>query len=65
MLTIILTVCSLASPETCGERRLAFADVTAMQCVLHGQEAAAEWLGEHPGLRVAKWRCGSTGDVPL
>jgi hypothetical protein len=28
-----------------------------MTCMLGGQRAAAEWLAEHPGWRLDRWRC--------
>ena len=61
MLALILTVCTLAQPEQCAETRLIYADVSPIQCALHGQEQAAAWAEDHPTLRVARWRCGRDG----
>lgn len=57
MLLLVLTVCSLVSPDRCADTRLQLTDVSPMQCAIHGQEAAAQWLDGHPGVRVARWRC--------
>lgn len=57
MLVLILTVCSLASPDRCDEARLPFTDVTLMTCMTQGQIAAAEYIDQHPGLRLTRWRC--------
>ena len=58
MLLLILTVCGLAAPERCAETRLQLVDVGIVQCMTGGQQAAAQWMDEHPGRRVARWRCG-------
>ena len=29
-----------------------------MQCMVDGQKQAAEWLEEHPGYILKRWRCG-------
>ena len=58
MLLLIMTVCSLSTPNNCGEARLQFSnDESIMQCMMQAQPYIAQWSEEHPGARVAKWRC--------
>ena len=58
MLVLIMTVCSLSTPENCGEARLQFTyDESMMQCMVQAQPYIAQWSEEHPGNRVEKWRC--------
>ena len=58
MLVLIMTVCSLSAPDNCGEARLQFtSDESMMQCMMQAQPYIAQWAEEHPGSRVARWRC--------
>jgi hypothetical protein len=58
MLVLIMTFCSLSSPNHCGEARLQFAaDESLMQCMMQAQPYIAQWTGEHPNARVTRWRC--------
>ena len=58
MLVLIMTVCSLSSPDSCGEARLQFsADESLMQCMMQAQHYLAQYVDEHPDKRVARWRC--------
>ena len=58
MLVLIMTVCSLASPNQCNEARLQFTDnVSLMQCMMQAPPYLAQWAGEHPDARITRWRC--------
>lgn len=64
---LVLTVCALAQPGACEERRLTFSteNVSIIGCMLQAQPFIAQWTGEHPTLRVTRWRCvtpGADGD---
>lgn len=64
---LVLTVCTLAQPVSCDEKKLVFSSETGslMGCMMQAQPFIAQWSGEHPGLRVSRWRCvtpGSEGD---
>lgn len=63
---VILTVCTLAQPVACDDRRLQFFhDGSLRQCMARAVPFMAQWIGDHPGLRVARWRCawpGSAGE---
>ena len=59
MLLLILTVCAINAPDQCGEARLQFAeDISLMECLKQAPPYLAQYAGEHPNIRVAKWRCG-------
>ena len=58
MLVLILTVCSLGSPDSCGETRLQFsAEESLMQCMMQAPPYIAQWADQHPGRQVTRWRC--------
>jgi biotin carboxylase len=57
--TLLLLVCLAADPSSCRTEPIDFAG-TQIECALYGQQAAAEWLAQHPKWRLAKWRCGPT-----
>lgn len=58
MIELIFTVCLVASPESCEERHLTFAEaMTPMQCLMGAQPELAKWSEAHPKWRIGKWRC--------
>jgi hypothetical protein len=58
LIDLVVLVCSLANPTSCGERHLILdAQGSAAQCSMQAQPYLAQWIGEHPGLRIARWRC--------
>jgi len=64
---LILTVCTLAEPSVCDERKMLFESPSGSMrgCFVKAQPFIAQWVGDHPGLRVAAWRCvppGAEGD---
>jgi hypothetical protein len=64
---LVLTVCTLAHPAVCDERRLLFASETGSPrgCMMQALPFIAKWSGEHPNLLVSRWRCvtpGAEGD---
>jgi hypothetical protein len=59
MTTIIAVLCSLSSPTSCQEWTVTtsdFADVSMQSCMI-GMPQLAEWMKQHPGERLASWRC--------
>ena len=62
MIVLILTVCTLAEPERCSETRLQFvSEETPAECAMQAPPYIAAWSEEHPGSRVARWRCALPG----
>ena len=63
LVELILTVCTLAQPESCEERHLAFVDGggSLTQCMSQAPPAMAEWATQHPGRKIVKWRCSYPG----
>jgi hypothetical protein len=64
---LVLTVCTLAQPVACYDRRLMFSSETSSTrgCMMQAMPYIAKWSGEHPSLQVTRWRCvapGSEGD---
>ena len=64
---LVLTVCTLAQPAVCDERRLMFSSETGSPrgCMMQALPFIAKWSGEHPNLLVSRWRCvapGADGD---
>lgn len=57
-INLILTICSVMSPNTCEETSLVFsADFSLQQCVMAAPPYIAQWAGEHPKWTAVKWRC--------
>ena len=57
MLLLILTVCTVAVPADCHDTRLQYTDMSPMACMMQGQQVAADFLDQHPGHRIERWRC--------
>ncbi|MBR0903775.1 hypothetical protein [Bradyrhizobium liaoningense] len=59
MIRIIVVLCSLSSPTDCHEQVVTtsdLADVTMQSCLV-GAPQIATWMAQHPGERLAAWRC--------
>jgi hypothetical protein len=59
MIKIVATICSLAAPDDCLEQMVtssSFADISMVACMM-GVPQLADWMKEHPGYRLAKWKC--------
>lgn len=55
---IILSVCLLASPNSCKKEELhTIADGPPMACLVEGQGHVARWADTHPQWRVVSWKC--------
>jgi hypothetical protein len=58
LVDLIIVVCSLASPSACQERHLLFESHGSLTaCMMQAQPYLAQWIGEHPGVRIASYRC--------
>jgi hypothetical protein len=57
-IAIVFTVCALAHPDQCEERRLEYAwHGSLKQCVMGAQPYLAQWIGEHPQWRIMRYHC--------
>jgi hypothetical protein len=55
---LILLACSLVNPTACHEYHMMFQSAGSLQaCTMQAQPYLAQWVGEHPAFRVARWRC--------
>jgi len=58
MVDLIIVVCSLLNPAVCQEKHLLFESHGSLRaCMMEAQPYLAQWIGEHPNLRVAKYHC--------
>jgi len=59
MIAIIAVLCSLSSPSDCHEQTVTTSDFEniSLQSCLMGAPQLAEWMKEHPGQRLAGWKC--------
>lgn len=58
LVDLIIVVCSLITPGSCQERHLLFESHGSLAaCTMEAQPYLAQWIGEHPGLRIARYRC--------
>lgn len=58
MVDLIVLLCSLANPSVCQERHMLFESHGSLEtCMREAQPYLAQWIGEHPDLRVARYRC--------
>jgi hypothetical protein len=62
LMDLIVLACTLASPGACHEYHLMFrATGTLRACTMQAQPYLAQWIGEHPNLRIARWHCAWPG----
>ncbi len=58
LVELIVVVCSLLGSETCSEKHfLIEAHGSLATCMMQAQPYLAQWVGEHPNDRIARWRC--------
>lgn len=58
MIAIVLTVCLITAPGICHDESPPIAVISGIQCMMQGQQIAAEWLEDHPKWMLQGWRCG-------
>jgi hypothetical protein len=58
LVDLILLACTLVNPGACREYHLLFQTAGSLQaCTMEAQPYLAQWIGEHPNFRVARWHC--------
>jgi hypothetical protein len=55
IVTLVLVVCLVTSPEECREEKPPIPD--GVSCMVQAQQIAAEWIGDHPKWLLHGWRC--------
>ena len=58
LIDLVVLACALASPGACHEYHLMVQSAGSLRtCAMQAQPYLAQWIGEHPDLRVARWHC--------
>lgn len=58
LVDLIVLACTLANPSVCREYHLLVQSSGSLRaCMMQAQPYLAQWIGDHPNLRVARWRC--------
>jgi hypothetical protein len=58
LVDLVLLACSLVNPDACREHHLMFQSAGSLRsCTMQAQPYLAQWVGEHPNLRVVRWHC--------
>lgn len=63
---LVLTVCLMATPAHCEERRVAFDyESGPLACMMSGHMLVPQWEAVHPKWRVEHWACAAPGMKPV
>jgi hypothetical protein len=58
LVDLIVLVCSVATPSVCREEHLLLQTQGSLDgCMVQAQPYLAQWIGDHPDLQIARWRC--------
>jgi hypothetical protein len=58
LVDLIVLACALADPRSCHEYHLLFQTEGSLKgCTMQAQPYLAQWIGDHPNVRVARWSC--------
>jgi hypothetical protein len=58
LIDLVVLACTLVSPGACREYHLLFQSAGSLRaCTMQAPPYLAQWIGERPGLRVARWHC--------
>jgi len=59
---LIVLACSLADPGACHDYHLMVQSAGSLRaCTMQAQPYLAQWAGQHPNLRIARWHCAWPG----
>lgn len=62
LIDLVVLACTLVSPGACHEYHLLFQSGGSLRaCTMQAQPYLAQWIGEHPSLRAARWYCAWPG----
>lgn len=60
MISLFLSVCLIANPDSCKELQFPLEyEPTPQQCIFEGQKVMSMWEEDHPGYRLVKYSCGT------
>jgi hypothetical protein len=58
VIDLVILVCALAGGGKCEERHLLVESHGSLEaCMMQAQPYLAQWIGEHPKLRIAAFHC--------
>ena len=58
LIDLIIFACSISNPTACQEQHVLFESAGSLRtCMVQAPPYLAAWAGEHPGVRIARWRC--------
>lgn len=57
MISLILVACLSAAPASCIEARPYAPGLSLMGCQVLAQQIAADWIEQHPGYEIRRWKC--------
>jgi hypothetical protein len=58
LIDLILLACSLSNPTACHEYHVMFQSAGSLRaCTMRAEPYLAQWIGEHPNFRIARWHC--------
>lgn len=58
LVDLILLACTLTNASACHEYHILFESAGSLKsCTMQAQPYLAQWVGEHPKFRVARWHC--------
>jgi hypothetical protein len=58
LIDLILLACTVAAPGACREYHLLIQSAGSPRtCTMQAQPVLAQWVAEHPTLRIARWHC--------
>ncbi len=58
MVDLIVLACSIVSPGVCQTHHLLFQSNGSLRaCMEQAQPYLAQWVGQHPNLRIARYSC--------
>ena len=62
LVELVVLLCSLAHPGVCTEKHMVFQSHGSLeQCMKEAPPYLAQWINEHPGVRVARFHCAWPG----
>lgn len=65
--SLILTVCLVSDPKDCHVEQYMFESHGSLNaCMFEAVPYIAEWAGNHPNMKVARWHCeypGASGEA--